>query len=100
MTEQKVWTKDEIKGMIATNDEWLEHAILAIYDRQTAQEQSIEVTVEHNGIGFNGVDAYIMSEFAKWIRQGKPLTLKMRMLSRKKMVKYAGQLVKIANKEV
>lgn len=103
MNEQapKVWTKEEIKLKLTNNDAWLYRGILAIYARQTAQEQSQDVTAVDNGIGFSGSDAFILSRFAKQLldmkaRNRSPfLTEKQLLIARKKMPKYAGQLVKI-----
>lgn len=102
----KVWTVEEIKDNLKTKDVWVTKGVVAIFDRQTADEQASEETKHHNGIGFNGVDGRIMSSFAKQInnfRPGKfntPLSKKQMEIARKKIMKYAGQLTKIANGEL
>ena len=60
----KKWTKDEIKEKLANDGRWLVRGLLAIYDRQTADEKAVGATVEDNGIGFNGADAEILSSIA------------------------------------
>lgn len=89
-----------IKEKLATDQRWLERGVLAIYKYQTAQEQNREETIEDNGVGFNGVDGQILSSFAKWIArsnyaEGSKLTMKQAAVARKKMQKYAGQLLRI-----
>lgn len=89
-----------------SNDKWLVRGILAIYACQTADERSSQTTKHHNGVGFNGTDANIMSSFARQIqswqatenpRYPSPLSPKQLGLARKKMSKYAGQLARIAS---
>jgi hypothetical protein len=63
------------------------------------------MTKHHNGVGFNGRDAAILSSFAKQImsweatsnpRYPQPLSPKQFDLARRMMPKYAGQLARIA----
>lgn len=91
------YTVEQIKAMIIENDKAVLRGVLAIYDRQTADEQSADTTSHNNGIGFNGVDAPIMSSFAKFILKYNRLSEKQMAIARKKMVKYCGQLTRIAN---
>ena len=87
--------------------QWPVRAMLAIYDRQTATEQATEATSVDNGIGFNGLDAAILSSFSKQVQRWDsmpadlrrfpvPLSDKQLVIARKKMAKYAGQLARIA----
>jgi hypothetical protein len=101
----KVYTVEEIRAKIWTNNKWLVRGILAIYDCQTADEKSSQNTKYHNGVGFNGRDANIMSSFARQIqswqsqenpRYSNPLSPKQFELARRAMQKYAGQLARIA----
>lgn len=106
------WSARVIRHNMEVLDEWLERGIAAIYNKQTEDEQMAEQTVHNNGVGFNGIDADIMSSFAKHIiahnqnkRLGlwtypKPLSRKQYNTARNIMGKYAGQLAKIANKEI
>lgn len=94
------YIKEYIKNQLLTDRRWLLRGIVAIYSKQTSEEQNAETTIEDNGIGFNGVDAYILSSFAKQIKNGHTLSPKQLSIALKKMPKYAGQLVKIANGEV
>lgn len=100
----KLWTRATLLSKLATSDIFLERALLKMFDRQTSSEQNDSATREQNGIGFNGTDGFILSEFAKFaIRgksqgrpEGKRLTPKQREVARRKLVKYAGQLLEEA----
>ena len=100
MSEAKKWTKDAIKAKLAADDAWLIRGLLAIYAKQTDDEKNSDVTKEDNGIGFNAFDATILSDMAKQYIQLKFLSPRQKIIVRKCMLKYAGQLAKIANKEV
>jgi hypothetical protein len=100
----QVIDKDFIVKALTKSNAWLFRAIVSIFEYQTADEQTAEVTAHDNGVGFSGVDAQMMSSFAKQIiEHGKgnskfasPLSPKQIELARKRMVKYAGQLLRIA----
>lgn len=95
--EPKKWTKDEVRQMVTTNQLWTERAIVVLYDYQTDDEKSDEVTKHENNVGFSGTDAYILSEYARWIHARKHLTPKQLKLAQKRIGKYAGQLLRIIN---
>ncbi len=95
---QKVWKESgvptvvEIKSNLAEDDRWVIRGMLAIYEKQTADEKEIKATTEHNGVGFSGCDAEILSSFAEqWIQRGSLSPRQMEIL-RKKMQKYASQI--------
>jgi len=96
----KRWTKDDIKAMLQRNPKAVIKALLAIYANQTQDEQATETTRYTNGIGFTGADAEILSSFAQqyikknWLSPGQMETLNRRIM------KYAGQLARIANGEI
>ena len=96
----KVWSKDEIKGLIETRDDAVIRGMLRIYDLQTESEQVFGDTHEHNGVGFSGVDGGIMSSFVEFYNKANFLSYKQMKIARKKMLKYAGQLTMISNKEL
>jgi hypothetical protein len=90
-------TKQLILDNIKADDRWLYRGILAIYRGQTDDEQRRGVTVEDNGIGFNGSDAPFMSSLAKQVLSGRKLSQKQCRYARTIMYKYADQLLKIAS---
>ena len=92
-----MWNANQIKSLLATNDRAVVRGIVVLYDRQTADEKASDATRHHNGIGFNALDAGILSSFARQIRSGKTLSEKQMAVAKKCMMKYAGQLASIAN---
>lgn len=88
---------EQFKQKIMTDDRWLYRAIIAIYERQTDHEKAELTTKEDNGIGFNGVDAFLMSKYAEDLSKYGRLTPNQCKWARRKMPKYALQLVKIAS---
>ena len=99
MAEQAVWTKELIAENIESHDKWLYRGIMAIYNKQTADEQAVETTKYNNGVGFNGRDAKFMSSLAKSYQKYNRLTGRQIAAARKVLKKYCGQLTKIANGE-
>jgi len=97
MAEERAWTPDEIRGRLSESTAWLERGILAVYERQTAAEKAAKVTRDSNGIGFSAFDAEFLSSLAEWLRSGRHLTEKQAAHGRRKMLKYSGQLARIAN---
>ena len=93
----KEWTQKEIAEKLKTDVRWLEKGILAIYRYQTSEEQVLGETVEQNGYGFNGADASYLSYIARYLLTGRHLDGGYLIKSREKMIKYAGQLARIAN---
>lgn len=96
-TTTKTWTKEEIKTLVATNDKVLYGALKQLYARQTADERELKETNCQNGLGFNGVDAPFLTNVAEFLLKTGFLTDKQKVITRRKLVKYTGQLTKIAN---
>lgn len=93
----KKWTAEEIRQKLLTDDAWLHRGIKAIYKGQTEVEKNSDVTLEDNGVGFNGPDSRKMTFAAKFLIAKNYLTPKMKADALKRMPKYAGQLARIAN---
>jgi hypothetical protein len=102
-----MWTKEAVKELLTTNRWAVIKGVLAIYSRQTRDEQLQQATKYHNEVGFNGADSTILSSFAEQIQRWMdypdqrkydfPLSIKQFAVAQKKIVKYAGQLAEIAN---
>jgi hypothetical protein len=99
-TMTKKWTKAEIRNRLETDDKWLTRGLVAIYKRQTDSEQNAGMTKEENGVGFNGVDSVILSDMAKQFMNSGSLSRRQIEFVRKLMLKYSGQLEKIAQKKL
>ena len=93
----RVWTEEEIKNLIQSNDKVLYGALKKLYACQTNDEQVDGETKEQNGIGFNGVDAPILSSFCEFLNKTGFLTPKQKIIARKKLIKYNRQLTRLAN---
>lgn len=85
-----------IKHKLFTDQKWLERGIVAIFEKQTHDEQRVENSIVYNKVGFSGYDAKSMSYYAKWIMSGHHLNGKHLEKAKLKMLKYANQLAKIA----
>jgi hypothetical protein len=97
MADIKVWTKEEIRGLLEANDEMVKRSLLAIYALQTEDEKDTESTKHHNSVGFNGLDSEILSSFSKQLLTKGYLSPKQMTLSRRKILKYSKQLADVAN---
>ena len=93
------WSKVKIRELLENNNTMLYRSIVKLYSYQTPDEKLFGNATEHNGMGFNRIDVEFLSSLAEWIISGKPLTQKQIIQSRKRMLKYTGQLTKIANME-
>jgi hypothetical protein len=94
------WTKEKIAALLFTNDRAVERAVVAIYNRQTLDEQRSEDTLHHNGIGFSGAHAKLGTYYAKWIISGRHLTGNHLIKARAMMMKYTAQLLEDAQARV
>lgn len=93
----RYYTKAELvqrlKSQIARNNNQAVKALLTIYRNQTYEEQTVQETIEDNGIGFNGTDAEFCSSLAENYLRFHRLSDKQYNSLRKVMQKYAGQLI-------
>jgi hypothetical protein len=86
------------------NAKFLERALEAIYNRQTADEQDNRMTSHHNGMGFNGTDAEFLTDICqkmlenRWGRpEGQRLTPGQAKAVAKCLQKYWRQLAEVAS---
>lgn len=93
----RYYTKAELvqglKNQIARDNNQAVKALLTIYRNQTYEEQTVQETIEDNGIGFNGTDAEFCSSLAENYLTFHRLSDKQYSSLRKVMQKYAGQLI-------
>lgn len=83
------------KEQLGTNAAWALRGLMRIYEMQTPQEQEVELTVYHNGVGFSGVDADILTSFVKQYQRKGSLSEKQMNILFQRMPRYAGQLYKL-----
>ena len=68
-----MYTKEQIQTNLRSNREWIERALVVLFQRQTADEQMSGQTQVFNNIGFNGSDSRYLSYCAKWVMSGRHL---------------------------
>ena len=92
------WTKDVIKENLRTNVQWMIRCLEVLYLRQTEEEKNNMMTKYNNGMGFNGVDAEILTSFYNQIQKRKEyhksvlLSEKQISICSKKLPKYWKQV--------
>ena len=89
-------TKGSIIALLARNPLAVEAAMVALYQRQTEDERSGNVTRHSNGRGFNYHHAERGSYYARWVLSGKHLTGNHLSAARAMATFYARQLGEIA----
>ena len=100
-----------IREKLSTDEQWILRGLIRIYERQTADEQREQMTRHWNSVGFTGADGEILTSFAQRVLRGgyesdverkiahpigHYLTPKQEAILRRRMPKYARQLVRIA----
>ncbi len=99
-TKEAQYNEAKIKEYIEKYDKMVKNSIMELYRQQTSDEQSSETTLYRNNRGFNGVDAEFGSSLARQIQQGRDMSPKQLAAGRKMLLKYVGQLTKLANGEM
>ena len=97
-SETKIWTKAEIIEKLETDDRWVQRAITRLFSEQTADERAAMRTKYRNKRGFSAFDAKFLSALARRIHHRGHLFDPEIKKARPRLIKYAGQLAKIANR--
>lgn len=84
---QALWDQMEV------DDNFLVGCLMTLYSFQTEDEKAIEATCHDNSMGFNALDAGIMSSFAQFYQRTGFLTPKQLNLARRTLKKYSRQLL-------
>jgi SWI/SNF-related matrix-associated actin-dependent regulator 1 of chromatin subfamily A len=82
----------EAYGNFIKRSDYVLKAILFLYARQTADEQTAESTHHQNAMGFNGLDAQFGSSLAKQLLANRTLSQKQLVAAEKMLRKYKRQL--------
>jgi len=93
----KVWTEEQIVDLLNKNVRAVEKAIVALYERQTHDEQVTHGTRHHNRIGFSAADAKRLSFIADFLNKGGHLKTETCQKYLPRVLKYRKQLAAIAN---
>ena len=91
--------EEKIRQRVSSDPSWASRAILALYDRQTREEQLEQNSVHRNGRGFTKPDAELLSSFAQWILSDHKLTHNQLIWAYRRLPKYAHQLYLIAKEK-
>jgi hypothetical protein len=96
------WTAAQVAELLAdetpTPTEHITALLRCLNERQSADEQESGFTIHQNGIGFNRLDAELLSSIAKWSADhGGYLTPKQEFCVRKRLRKYSRQLAEALN---
>ena len=93
------FTKNYILEQIVFSDKWLRAGLLALYNQQTETEKKAKRSIGNDGKGFTDTDAPVLSSMAEFLQNHGFLSLKQTYIVRRRLLKYAGQLAKIANEK-
>lgn len=94
------YTIQMVREKLGTDINWMCRALVVITERnQTADEQATGDTRWANGIGWNGVDAKILTSFAGQVKKGWKLSDKQLAIAKKKLPKYAKQVLALINEK-
>jgi hypothetical protein len=89
-----------IREQLANDYAWAVKAMVKIHDEgQTGDEILSGMTISDNGVGFNGMDAGILSSFVKGYKKYKKLTEKQMVIVYKKMPKYWKQVMNMSDSD-
>lgn len=97
---RRVWTRDEIRGLLKRSGRAVARGLVAIHSLQTDDERAHRSTLHHNGVGFNSRDADFLSSLAEFYRDRGFLSPRQLTLGRRGILKYSGQLAMVANGEL
>jgi len=99
------WTKEMILEKLATDDTWVERALVTLYHRQKQTEQYVKQTVYDNEIGFQPADARYFTIFAEKLLRGEHLNASELRYARRPwhrgkrvipaIAKYRGQILEV-----
>ncbi len=93
-------TPKSITALLYRNPNAVRRGLIVLYERQTADEREDKNTKHLNKRGFNYFDAKSGTDLAKKVLADQPFTFDEMIAARSMILKYAGQLARVANGEV
>lgn len=93
MTYSKKTLTQGLRYQLSRDTQKARRALLLIYSKQTASEQSSGQTLEYNCEGFTTLDAEILTSIALFYKNHNFLTPKQDQIVKRLMPKYAGQIL-------
>lgn len=86
-----------LRNLLTNNAKAATKALIHIYNNQTGTEKAVGKTVDHNGVGFTGADAEILTSFAEQFKRRGSLSQKQMNLLFKKIGKYWRQILMVSD---
>lgn len=96
----KTWDVNEIKELLRTNDRFVLRSLIKLYSFQTKEEKCYKASTESNNKGFNKSDAKSLTPIAQKVIKGNVIIEDQVTYVRNKIMKYAKQLTKVANRQI
>ena len=92
---------EHVRNLLATNAQNAQKGLVLIYKQQTPMERAFrgQTLEEKNGFGFTAFDSEILSSFAEQMLKRGWLSFRQNEVLRRKMPKYARQIVEISGEE-
>lgn len=90
---------ETVNAKLTSDQLFLEKALVALYMKQTLDEQRNEATHHQNNVGFNSADARKCSYCAAWVKSGRHLSGRFLGDMKKRLPKYAKQVAYLYNNE-
>jgi uncharacterized protein (DUF2267 family) len=87
------YTKEYIQAKLSTDIRWIEKAVLVLFERQTDDEQTNQVTRWENGRGFNSSDSRYLTYVSNYLLGGRHLSGRHLEKVASKMPKYWRQIL-------
>jgi len=100
MKKRTDWTRREIIALLERSRKAVMRGLVVIDSLQTPSEQEAQITIQSNGVGWNKVDAGFMSSIAQMMRDKRPVSAPQLRSARFYLMKYAGQLARVANGQI
>lgn len=95
----KQW-REYIQSLLQNSNAAVESAITKLYMRQEEDEKTTGQSKHVNGVGFNNVDAYRMTELARKLLGGKHLSCGEMEFARASLKKYWKQLALMSKQNI
>lgn len=99
LPNQRAW-KEELQKLLCRSDAAVESALVRLYDFQSPLERAVASSVSENGVGFNRVDANVLSKYACMVKMGHHLTKNEVCFVRARILKYWKQLMVLSKQKL
>lgn len=91
--------REYLKTKLATDSGWALRGLERIWENQTQDEKASMQTRDHNGVGFSGCDAEILTSFVQQYHRRGQLSPKQMQIVHKKMPRYWKQILDMISED-